>query len=719
MSKTEQLRDSVVLQMNDYKTHLQNLEMDAQVKRVDEKIEAFQHGVFQTLFTGVFSAGKSTTLNAVLHQKLLYVSINPATPVITRIVNGDNSDQVVITHRDGSPDEVTTLEKFQKEFHLDQADAAKFANIKYVTVERRLPLDTVAFIDSPGLGNTDIDDFVATDFAPKADAIVFMIHANVALKAEERAYIQKNYENRQMKNLFFVVNWYNILQQAEQPKLKEQVRFWLEPVFWDENGKFDEALYNKRVFFVDSYTAECYRTTGKLKMVKRGREVEEQLTEEDDLYSGIPAFEAALMEFLTSSDKDVASYADYMKYLAGMYEESVKAVAERKENMEKSIKELVAQEKILDENEKELRKTLDGIQTCIEDGLKSILTNAGGAYDDFVRSVENNWDEYFNSVDVPFGMREGRQLLWRKLCDTLRNFGGNPQTEADKLARDEEFQKLVKPVSDAVAKYLEMESGKMADNIAARSETAMNRMAKTLELYSVDLQELDGEGVDLKEILKILTNGKLNTDVIGKDANIAQLLISLLIFGNIDDAGRNILRGGEKWREYFMHTIVTELTEIILINIIAYITGIYIYYIIARAILGIFRLGREVRSLGNQILLDREHRARNELVVSLREQRDSSLTNIELKFRERFMKASRKMTRSITVEIDQQHKQLEKLIKKIEETDYDKQTEENRMDGELASLFEIFNELSLIVRKKKCTMDELKAMAVSSSFQNQ
>ncbi len=720
MSKTEQLRDSVVSQLEDYKTHLQSLGMDAQVKRIDEKIVAFKQGVFQTLFTGQFSAGKSTTLNAVLRQKLLSVSIAPETPVITRIVNGENSDQVVITHRDGSPDEVTTLQKFQEEFHLDAAEPTKFSNIKYVTVERRLPLDTVVFVDSPGLGNTDLDDFVATDFAPKANAIVFMIHATEPLNASDKAYIQRNYENRQMKNLFFVVNWYNAVQPTQQSTLKEHVRYLLEPVFWNENGQFDEALYNKRVFFVDSHTAECYRTGTEKTILVGKREIVVPLAEEDDQGSGIPAFEAALMDFLTSSDKDVASYADYMRYLAGMYDESVKAVAERKENMEKSIEDLVAQEKLLDKNEKELRTTLNGIQTCIDDGMKSILINAGGAYDDFVRSVENNWDEYFNSVDVPFGMREGGQLLLQKMRDTLHRFGSNPQAQSDKLARDEEFQKIVKPVTDVVAKYIELESQKMGDNIAARSETAMNNMAKTLEYYSVQLEELGGEGVDLTEILKNLTNGKLNTDALGKDANLAQLLISLLIFGNVDNALENVIGGGQNWRDFIMKTIVTELVEIIILNIVASFSGILLFYVIARVIFGIFRIGRQVNNIGRQILVDpTHHAARNELVDGLREQRDSSLTSIELKFRERFMDASRNMTCSIVDEIDQQHKQLEMLIERRNAEDYDKQAEENRMDGELASLFEIFNELSLIVRKKKCTVDELKAMAVSSSSQNQ
>ncbi len=318
---------------------LRGLGLNEEAERLLHERMCLQNKRQMVLFTGQFSGtGKSTMLNALLRQKV-HTSM-PAIPVITRIVSGENSNQVVITYRDGSPDEVITLQEFRE---VEKMDDVALANIKYVTVERRLPFDSFVFVDAPGLGNTDLDDFVATDFAPRTDAIVFVIGATHPLTSSDRAYIQKNYENWQMKNLFFVVNWFNMVQPTEQTKFKEHIRNLLEPVFWDEHGKFDEALYNKRVFFIDAYTSECYRTTGKRELVAGRRWFEEVLTEEDDLNSGIPAFEAALYEWLSESDDWSERFFVLCQFLVGGLLQKLKDCEKGADRAKKSINSILKQ----------------------------------------------------------------------------------------------------------------------------------------------------------------------------------------------------------------------------------------------------------------------------------------------------------------------------------------------------------------------------------------
>lgn len=108
----DELRDEVVSLMQEYYTSLQVLDMKRQSELLKEKIEEFRQGIFQVLFTGTFNAGKSTTLNAIMHQKLLGTCINPETPIITRVVNGTDQDEVTISYRDNRPDEVMSLAKF-------------------------------------------------------------------------------------------------------------------------------------------------------------------------------------------------------------------------------------------------------------------------------------------------------------------------------------------------------------------------------------------------------------------------------------------------------------------------------------------------------------------------------------------------------------------------------------------------------------------------------
>ena len=99
-NQVEKLRADVTGCMGRYEEQLRQAGMELQADQIGQKIREFREGLFQVLFTGVFTAGKSTTLNALMHQKLLFVSINPATPVITRIVNGEDSEEAIVTFRD-------------------------------------------------------------------------------------------------------------------------------------------------------------------------------------------------------------------------------------------------------------------------------------------------------------------------------------------------------------------------------------------------------------------------------------------------------------------------------------------------------------------------------------------------------------------------------------------------------------------------------------------
>ena len=62
------------------------LGMTANCAVLDQQMAKLQEGVFQVLFTGGFSAGKSTLLNALMRKDVLRMSINAETAIITKIV---------------------------------------------------------------------------------------------------------------------------------------------------------------------------------------------------------------------------------------------------------------------------------------------------------------------------------------------------------------------------------------------------------------------------------------------------------------------------------------------------------------------------------------------------------------------------------------------------------------------------------------------------------
>ena len=314
------LRDEVLQSMMAYTHTLRQLGMDEQAEMMDNKIVEYTQGLFQVMFTGPFSAGKSTALNALTRRQLLKTSIKPETAVLAKIVNGKNSNMVTVTYRDSSrPDSVMPYEKFKSDFRLDEKDSDKFKEIAYVTMTNEMRNQAVTFVDSPGLDHSETDNEVSNVFADKADAIVMVLSAAKLGSDNERAYIQKRFAGRGLRNVFFVINWYNILKAEDVEAFPEQLKNLIGCAFTDANGNFDEELYNQRVFPVDAYTSECART-GVPKQERKGiKFIETPVAPEEDAYTGVPEFEKALTEFLDSPEKEKTAFEIYLPQVARYY----------------------------------------------------------------------------------------------------------------------------------------------------------------------------------------------------------------------------------------------------------------------------------------------------------------------------------------------------------------------------------------------------------------
>ncbi len=265
-----------------------------------EASKPHKDGAF-VFFVGGFATGKSTLINALTRRQLLKTSLKAETAVLTRIINGKNSDMVTVTYRDPErPDTVMPYEKFKKDFRLDSEDPDKFKEIAYVTITNEMRNKSVTFVDSPGLDHTETDNEVSNVFADKADAIVMVLSAAQMGKDSERKYIQTRFAGRGLRNVFFVINWYNLLKPEDEAEFPKQLKSLIGCVFTDADGNFDEELYHQRVFFVDAYTSECARLGWSKKEKKGNRFIEVPIAPEEDAYTGVPELEQALYQYLDS-----------------------------------------------------------------------------------------------------------------------------------------------------------------------------------------------------------------------------------------------------------------------------------------------------------------------------------------------------------------------------------------------------------------------------------
>ena len=716
VTKAEQTRNEVVARLEDYEKQLRAAGMEVEADQIRVKIEEYLQGLFSVMFTGAFSAGKSTTLNALMSQDLLTVSINPETPVITKIINGRDSDQAVIKYRDPKrPDEVIPLSEFGEKYRLEFLNEGKFAEVSYVELTRKLRTSTVVFVDSPGLGNTTTDDAAANEFAAKADAVVFMMHATMAMDDKAKMYMERNFRRRHLKNVFIVVNWYNMVPPQDEAKFREKLEHDLYDVFTDENGQFDRELYQSRVFFVDSFTSFCARTGTEKKERKGVTWITKPVAPEEDQYTGIPEFEKALYAFLEDENRDIQGYQGFMPRMAGMFRSTRDHVSEVIEQSELNTTELVAKEKRQEAAIKEISKYLDDINKAVEDAVHEMLVNVQGEYQTFSTGVRNHWDDHFKGQKIAFGLKEEFKIFGLKTKHKIQDLFH--KDAADQIARDAEFEELMAPITQQVESYIQVEAEKMADRISVNCEPVFQRLAVRLQGDMACIRDVGLEDFDFNKLVEtIVAAGKQGadsavrgikvgggTDAINGEMSLIQALISGGLLFNFDDMVANAMGGKQSWGTFIKDSLLKEMGDMILAIIISSIfPPAWIYYA-ARAVWGVLTMQKKADGIGAQILLG----MKDATVQSIVDANEEVSIKIESSFEQELVYGCNELTAAIELELKQKHKQLQVLIQEREAGEFDAAAKKAELEKILSDMVQSFNSMSQLLGKGRFTEEQI------------
>ena len=713
-TKEVTLRDNVLQGMTKYAQILRELGMDEQAEAMESKIAEYAQGMFQVMFTGPFSAGKSTTLNALNRRCLLKTSVKPETAVLAKIINGQNSDMVTVTFRDSTRSDVMIpYEKFRNEFRLDDEHSDKFKEIAYVTVTNEMRNKAVAFVDSPGLDHTETDNEVSNAFADKADAIVMVLSAVKLGSDTERDYIEKRFAGQNLDNVFFVINWYNaITSEAAAIEFSKHLKNVIGSAFTDADGNFNQNLYDKRVFLIDAYTSECART-GSPKSERKGiTYVDTPVAPEEDEYTGVPEFEKALTEFLDSPEKEKAAFKIYLPQAARYYASAKHLIDDLTAKNQLSLEELIKEQQTKEAEIQKLEQLLDDIQHSYDNAMREIMINISSGYDDFARSVENNWDSYFSEVSIPFGMGEGVKLATLKgkyaVGDLLDKIRGDKsgRHDSDKLAQDPEFKRITAPIGKEIEAYLKSEGQKMSQNIMASSQSTINRLGTDLNHYMSQLEEIDLSGIDLSAFG---IKAKVNDGDMTKNVNLAQVIVALLLGGNLDQALDSIVNGGQSWGKFIKDFITTEFVEILIANIINILIGpVGWLYLLARSVWGLWRAGANTNSMGQKIMIA----SKKEVVDTIKEQRDSEIYKMQQKFNGSIHKNSETVSNGFKASLNQQKDALDKLIQNKQTNEVHNAQELAHLNGLKQELLGAFNTLAELVQGEQYDEDGVIACGV-------
>ena len=177
---------------------------------------------FRVVVVGEFKRGKSTLLNALLGADVLPQKWSPCTAVVTAIRYGEQPT-VEVLFADGSPPEILAPSEFRARYELQVDDAAaaqaedfdRFSRVDHAVI--RYPLELcrhrVELVDSPGLGEHQIRTQRTQGFLNRADAIVMVLAADHLVAQEEEHFLDNVLLPRGLKNIFFIVNKWNLIEQ--------------------------------------------------------------------------------------------------------------------------------------------------------------------------------------------------------------------------------------------------------------------------------------------------------------------------------------------------------------------------------------------------------------------------------------------------------------------------------------------------------------------------
>ena len=202
------------------------------------------------VFTGDFNNGKSTLVNAVLGQRLLISSAVPTTGQITCLRYG-REDRLVVAHVDGS-ESVHPIDYLEQLTTLD-TDGMAETTVERVDVFSRLTAlkSDLVFVDTPGSNDDVAQTRRALTALGTADAVVWVIRADAALKQGERQLAAKWLNDNPGATLAPVINFMNVVPQKDREAVRQRLISFLTGTYGDHVAWVTE-LTGKPFFEIDA-----------------------------------------------------------------------------------------------------------------------------------------------------------------------------------------------------------------------------------------------------------------------------------------------------------------------------------------------------------------------------------------------------------------------------------------------------------------------------------
>lgn len=235
--------------LNEIFDKLQNILSKENKEKLQELYEQLQNKDFKIAISGIFNAGKSSLINALLDNEFLGVSNAPETATLSIIkyanspsvlVNFYNEDEFNAIKTQASLNEDLNeifninYEKFESiNIELDKLNDYTSANSKIsvfvkditISLNNEYLKNNINIIDTPGLDDVVISrEQKSLEFLKKANCILYLMSATQALSIKDLEFLCNFVKNNQNTKLILVITKSDLVEQSELFKLKDYVQ---------------------------------------------------------------------------------------------------------------------------------------------------------------------------------------------------------------------------------------------------------------------------------------------------------------------------------------------------------------------------------------------------------------------------------------------------------------------------------------------------------------
>jgi predicted GTPase len=636
-------------------------------------------GIFKVLFMGEFNNGKSTVINAIIGTKAVPVKATACTGVITILLYGKDQNTITVHYTDNTrAPEVFSVDAFFEKYQITYQDEdelqtygciKRFAEVQYAIVACEHPLveNGVRIIDSPGISESIQADNTTKNFVPSANAVIFLLNATKPFSKEERDYITIHFSGKQLENVFFVVNRINQIEKEDLETVKVTIEHILKAVFTDDQGNFNQSLFDRRVFYVDAYHAFTAK--------RDSRNVPPE--------TGMPAFERELENFLSSEEKLIAIFQSTLSAMANTYKYAVHTVESNKKARALPLSKL-------EQNYQESVQKLDALESSIH-SIEQLFTTTSTVVQvkivaDLLQYVSVDlparWEaEVVNNPDVEFGI--GSVL---KMALTNVQFWKSQGEKEAKIAT------ICKPVTDFVEKYLK----EQLDVWGTRVETIISNDIEDLQ------NNLNEQIKNFANALSQIKNSLTETVVLPGSSNSidsVQVLVSTLL-GDPSLMIEGIAGSKKGWGEFIRKTIVNLVLDALILLLIPGGPIVFILKELWDLLIGSNETREKMLSSMGATVFPK-------LQETVRKNSDAMKAGINRFFDDE----SRRLTSKERQVISDERKRQQALLQQKRNTEFNIENENKREEENLSKMFDLFNTVYTQLYNRPVSMKDIDHIA--------